>query len=255
MMKISPKMICILSGHYPGSSFNSIMNHRAYADVHGYCYINCAWPTKEDNPYFNKLRFIQEYYLSFDYIFWIDDDAFFWNFSRKIEDFIPKEGKFFSACRSPSFKKLFTYLSSGQFFIKCNEEGREFIDAVLETKQDEVKKSWTKDLGFFTNGDQDCIVYQLKNYYKDKYELYDYKLFNSRVENLQGLDPHDVFLLHFTGPKPKKYSDYLWVQDKFKLNNSLVEPPYLNQYKQVHFQTKKHRENLKKRMLNAFRFR
>jgi len=51
--------------------------------------------------------------------------------------------KFFSACKSPSFKKLHTFLSSGQFVLKCNETGRGFIDSLFDIDLSVVKDWWS----------------------------------------------------------------------------------------------------------------
>ena len=71
----------IISGRYPNTSFDSVVNHRIYADRYDLTYIHCNWPTKHKNLYFNKLQYLLEYIDIFDAIFWIDDDAFFIDFN------------------------------------------------------------------------------------------------------------------------------------------------------------------------------
>lgn len=224
--------VCILSGRYPATSFNSAINHRIYADRHNYVYIHCNWPNKIKNPYLNKVYYILEYIDFFDYIFWIDDDAFFWDLEKDILDYANEGEICFSFCSSPTYKELKTYLSSGQFLIKSNDISKSFLNDVLKTNIEEVKNWWSSDLGFFSNGDQDIMIYlfHTSDKYKNTYKLYDYKFFNSRVENLYNIDKHHPFILHFTGKKDIKTQNYIKVAKDFDLHTSLVAKEILEQY-------------------------
>lgn len=203
--------IGVISGRYPASTFSSNINHKAYCQKHNYTYINCNWPTGAKNPYMNKMRYVQEYYHLFDYLFWIDDDAFFMDFDRPLTDFSPDQTSFLSICSSPDNKKIHTYISSGQFFLRCNDLGRSFIDNIEKTNLNSVKQWWSDELGYFTNGDQDAMVYLMKT--KEIYSNYNrhhFSNFNSRVEDF--LKNEKVFILHFTGTIEIKKSNYKKVQ-------------------------------------------
>ncbi|WP_375234790.1 hypothetical protein [Winogradskyella sp.] len=141
--------VCIISGRHPITEFDSATNHRLYADFHGYNYIHCNFPTKAFNPYFNKIYYILYYIDFFDYLIWIDVDAFFIDFSKDIMQFAPKDNKFLSACRSPDFKELKTFLSSGQLILKCNNIAKEFLKKVITIDLKIVKEWWFDELGFF----------------------------------------------------------------------------------------------------------
>ena len=218
---MSPR-IAIISGRYPESKFSAATNHKAYADRFNFSYIYCNWPTKNKNRYFNKIEYIKAYIDLFDYIFWIDDDAFFWNFEIDIRKFLPQDDHIFSACESPKYKEIFTFLSSGQFFLKNDPSSLNLLDQILKTPLSEVKSWWQDDLGYFTNGDQDLFVYLLKTKYPNRFKLYPYKNFNSRVDNLRGIESHKPTVLHFTGSEEKKIKDYAWVQNEYGLRPSLV---------------------------------
>ena len=215
---------CIISGRYPNTSFDSAVNHKIYADKYGYSYIHCNWPTVTRNPYFNKIYYLLAHIDQFDYLIWIDDDAFFIDFERDIMDYQPKDDSFISFCSSPTFKELFTYLSSGQFIIKCNDNAEQFLKDILKQDLKGIKKWWSQELGYFTNGDQDAIVYLLKTdeNYAGKYDLWNYKKFNSRFENLALKDIHKPLLLHFTGTVPVKEENYHKTQSILKLKRNLV---------------------------------
>ena len=224
--------VCIISGRYPLTNFESYINHKIYADKFGYSYIHCNWPTARSNHYFNKVVYVLSYLEFFDYIVWIDDDAFFFDFEKDIMQFAPRNDSFISFCKSPSHKELKTFLSSGQFIVKCNELSKRFFKSVLNTELTEVEKWWKEDLGYFTNGDQDIIIYLLlqNEDYKHKMDLYDYKSFNSRCENLFEVDPHKPFILHFTGRGKTKAENYKLVQQKLNLHPSLVSNLMLGTY-------------------------
>lgn len=161
-----------------------------------------------------KFHFIREYVRHFDFIFWIDDDAFFIDMDRSLTDFVPQAGEIASFCKSPSNKAIFTYLSSGQFLLRGGDDGAAFVNAVMATDLNEVKAWWRDDLGYFSKGDQDAIVYLLHEdaRYRGRVRLYDYMDFNSRLADLEE-NPSSVFVLHFTGPRDRKVSDHATAAD------------------------------------------
>ena len=203
-----PSRVAILSGRFPPSEFLHPWNHYAYARKHGYTYISCVWPTAAQNRYMTKFAYVRHYINLFDYVFWIDDDAFFIDLDQGLEQFIPPEGKLASFCKSPTNKKIFTYLSSGQFLMRGGADSAALIDAVASTSLEMVKEWWRDDLGMFTNGDQDALIYQLLEdpRFQDRAELFDYMAFNSRIADLEK-QRDKVFLLHFTGPRERKRAD------------------------------------------------
>jgi len=204
-----PSRLCILSGRFPGTEFLSAWNHRAYANRHGHTYIHCNWPTEAPNRYLTKFHFVREYVRHFDWLFWIDDDAFFVDLECGLAPFAPGEGELISFCRSPANKAIFTYLSAGQFLMRGGEEGAVFVEAVLAGDLKAVEAWWREDLGMFTKGDQDIIVHLLHEdeRFRGRARLFDHHAFNSRLSDLQA-DPAEVFLLHFTGPRERKLADH-----------------------------------------------
>lgn len=252
-MKTS-KRVGIISGRFPSTKFWSNVNHQLYAEKHGYTYIHCNYPTVAKNPYLNKIYYLKNYFHLFDYLFWIDDDAFFFDLEKDILDFEPQAENFVSFCASPDFKELKTVISSGQFLIKCNDLGNQFLESVLTTDLQEVKKWWQPHHGFFSNGDQDAMVYLLETNpaFKNKAEIYNYKNFNSRAENvLENIDMHNPFVLHFTGKPEIKWKNYLLIQKKCGIGMSLVAEDYFQGY--VYYRDKEAKKDsfdvkVKKRM-------
>lgn len=202
-----PDRLCVVSGRYPRTEFASCANHRAYCTRHGYTYINCEWPTGAKNRYLNKIHYLQEYLNHFDYLFWIDDDAFFIDLDQPLTDYSPAEDEFLSICRSPDFKKLKTFISSGQFMLRCNATSKAFLDGVAQSDLAEVGSWWDESLGYFTNGDQDAMVFLLKTKPQfRRFRRHEYSAFNSRFQNLA--ERERVFLLHFTGTVKVKMRHY-----------------------------------------------
>ena len=231
---------CIISGRYSKTKVESSINHKIYADKFGYAYINCNWPTKEKNPYLNKIHFILNYIDLYDYIIWIDDDAFFFDFEVDIMEYSPKGDNILSACKSPSYKPLKTFLSSGQFILKSCHLSKEFLNEILLQKFSTIESWWYNDLGFYTKGDQDIMVYlfHTDERFKNKITLYDYKKFNSRYENLFDKDLHKPLILHFTGRPEIKMNNYKSVQKLLILTPSLVPSRLLSLYN-IFVETKK----------------
>jgi hypothetical protein len=221
---MSQSRICVLSGRYPASRFESIYNHRAYCNRHGYTYIHCTWPSGQRNPYLNKLAYIREYFDFFDFIFWIDDDAFFLDIEKPLSEFLPAEDHYLSICSSPGFKTLKTFFSSGQFVLRCDALGKDFICSAMDLGEETVKNWWSEEYGFFTGGDQDRMVFlcNTERRFKEGFKLWDYKHFNSRAANIFGEDPHEVFILHFTGNRRRKSADYAQIQKAMRRGPTLL---------------------------------
>jgi hypothetical protein len=181
---------------------NAHLNHHFYAEKNQYTYIFDITPT-ENTKFFRKVDKILKFIDLFDYILWIDDDAIFTNFDKKIEDFIalaPNEDFIF--CESPLCPTgIWTFLSAGNFIIKNTENAKEIIKKCLSTDLNYVKSWWdSSKCGFFTNSDQDVWVYLINTEKNVNYKRLVYSEFNARVYHFvdnRTLNQH--FLCHFVG--------------------------------------------------------
>jgi galactosyl transferase GMA12/MNN10 family len=221
--------IGVLSGYYPGTRFNSPVNHRLYARQHGYRYIFDSTPRFDKRTYMRKLEAILEYLDLFDWLFWIDDDAYFTDFSVPLERFIDMAPESdFIVCKSPSTKETFTRISSGQFLLRNTPVARRFIEDALATDLREVQKWWKSHLGMFTKGDQDALVYLLETHatYASPFcSVVDHHHFNSRpFEFAELLNEH--FLVHFTGQK--KLLDKAQFCQRLHCNEYLCPPDLID---------------------------
>ncbi len=218
--------ICVISGRYPISNFRSAENHKKYCDKHGYFYINCSWPTIAKNPYFNKIYYIKTYIDLFDYIFWIDDDAFFIDFNQTLTSLFPTGDKIISICKSPTNKKLKTLFSSGTFLLKCSEKAKLFIDEVLNVDTDMVKRWWKAEYGFFTNGDQDAMIYIYKSsdLFKDSFLFFDYLKFNARYYDL--FLNRQLLVVHLTGKLHIKHKTLRKIRLLLNVTDTLIQKEF-----------------------------
>jgi hypothetical protein len=201
--------ICVLSGHYPGRGIIDFQrNHIEYASHHGYCYINASFYCNVSNPFFNKIIYILNYLPYFDYIFWIDDDALFVDFKRPLNSLICDAE--LVICSSPKNKSIFTKISTGQFLIKRSNWSTRILNDIIKIDMTSVQRLFESrpDLGYFTNGDQDAMIYMLEmSYGYDRVFIHDSSAFNSRVEDM-GSTNTVPFIVHLTGSWRKKIHDY-----------------------------------------------
>jgi len=225
--------ICVLSGRYPATSFLSSENHRIYCSYHGYYYINCNWPTQAQNPYLHKFNYIDHYLTLFDFVFWIDDDAFFLDVTKPLNCFIPEHNIFLSICHSPDNKKIKTVFSSGSFMISSSLIGKLFVRRVLETNLEVVKKWWTPEKGFFTNGDQDIMIYLYltSSEFQNKIKFFNHHAFNSRLKDL--IEGDRVFLIHITGTSNHKLKTYKKLQSFLNVDRTLLNIKLHNDFKVI----------------------
>ena len=186
------------------------LNHRIYADHIGIPYFFDLAPTTVKRIYLHKLDVVRRFLPLAEWVFWIDDDAFFTDFSIDLRSFLSDVGERELVFAQSPVNPLggWTWMSSGQFFIRGSDSMLAFLDAVATTDLRAVKAWWRPDeLGLFTNGDQDAFVYQLlgpDERWRESYVRLPWESFNARPYHYASrLDEH--FLCHFAVPggRPK----------------------------------------------------
>jgi hypothetical protein len=206
----------IVSGSYP-KRFISDINHKAYAKAHNYRYIYDSTNYNLKSVYDHKLVSILNLEVDNEWWMWIDDDAFFMQMNNPIID-MPSE-KLLLFPKSPiNPNGEWTFISSGNFFFKNNKIVHDFFKMVLNTNIDDVKRWWTDDLGMFTYGDQDKIVYNLKETNMlNNTEIVGWELFNARPYHFK--NSNDYFLVHFATPGISKEDSILSFKNKFNFQD------------------------------------
>lgn len=178
------------------------VNHELYARQHGYTYIFDIAPT-DQWKFLAKVEKIRKFLPLFDWVFWLDDDAFVMKRSPRLEDFVAEAPEAtLIMCESPTRGDTWTWISSGNFLIRNTPEALTFLQDIIETDLETVEKWWDAETyGKFTRGDQDAMVYLLNThpvYSRDGFLVrLPYTAFNTRPEHFE--NPRDHFIVHFTG--------------------------------------------------------
>jgi hypothetical protein len=207
----------IISGSYP-KRFNSNINHKAYAKMHGYKYVFDDSNYNVKSVYDHKIMSILNLSIDNQWWMWIDDDAFFMQIDSPVVN-MPKD-KLLLFPKSPvNPNGEWTFISSGNFFFKNNQVVHSFFNRVINTDINIVKDWWTDDLGMFTYGDQDKIVYNLKQTEMlNETEIVGWELFNARPYHFTSAN--DYFLVHFATPGISKEASINDFQKKFGFQDS-----------------------------------
>lgn len=167
--------------------------NKEYADLHGYSY-QCNCEPLKDHYFFHKFILIKNLLPNYEYIFWIDADAFLVNYNKKIEEFIPKEEE-----------KIFTvsidqeYLNTGVFIIKNSPISFQLLDSVVnlgKTINHPFPDAFVLLKIFEANPHLVNYIKPQKLLNAYKYELYKHRMSpNPDGEFEKGLS----FVLHFPG--------------------------------------------------------
>ncbi|MGU3493531.1 hypothetical protein ACLBXM_05755 [Xanthobacteraceae bacterium A53D] len=203
--------IKIVSGT-DNENLKSRANHESYAARHGYTYVfDATRYAGLPSPHFRKIHSVlaaMEDTDPADWIWWLDDDAFFTQFDVRLESFLTDvpDDVFFVLCESPVNEAGgWTFISSGQFFIRNTPQARAFLEQVLATPIETARAWWDADrYGLFTNGDQDSMVHVLVTQnLLPQVKILPYEAFNARPYHVkERLD--EFFLLHFPGIANKR---------------------------------------------------
>jgi hypothetical protein len=127
-------------------------------------------------------------------------------------------------CKSPINRGMWTYISSGNFFIRNCYEAHKFLNSCLSADLQKIERNWNAEmLGLFTNGDQDAMIDQIVNNetLSKKILRLDYSRFNTRPFHFQRPEQH--FLVHFTHvPEMSKRDQMREFANRFGLHEFLI---------------------------------
>lgn len=191
------------------------LNHRIYADRMGVPYLYDSAPSSISRVSFLKVDLLRRILPLAEWVFWIDDDAFFTDLSIDLRTILSRERREQDLifCRSPiNPRGKWAWMSAGQFFIRRSPAMFQLLDAVLLTDLDVVRAWWrTEEYGIFTNGDQEAFVYQLMGpdqRWRDRFVRLSWEVFNSRPYHYQTqLNEH--FVCHFAVPGGRRKEELI----------------------------------------------
>lgn len=216
--------IAIVSGRAPASFMDSATNHQQYANRHGYCFVETNWFTPETNRYKNKIRYILHVLPYFDYVMWIDDDAFFTDLNVAVNTILPQGQHFAALAYSSPHDAVPRHLASGSLIIRNVRPAHEWLKEGLRLDLNHLRDLWDAEWGYFSGGDQDALVYLLRTKYPDNYGIIEKPMLQGRIEDLKHDSIDAPFVTHMTGTYSKKLRKYLAIIRYFE--GSISALPY-----------------------------
>jgi hypothetical protein len=211
------------------------LNHRVYADRLGVDYVFDMTPGPLPTALDQKLAAVRRALPLYEWVFWIDDDAFFTNLDVDIRSFADDDADLV-LCASPvNPEGGWTFVSFGQFLVRRTTAMLELLDAVVATELDAVKEWWDPEQhGIFTNTDQDALVYNLARDdvpWTGRWRRLEWQAFNSRPYHYERrLDEH--VLCHFVVPGPRSKMDLVReFAERMGTTTAMVDAALLEPYR------------------------
>lgn len=214
----------------------SYVNHRIYAHERGFDYrLECGIDQGIKNKFYYKMSIINRILPLYEWIVWIDDDAFFTDFeATNLEDFIARaeaENKFLVIAEGAVEPNgWWSKINTGVFILRNDERGRRLMKMMMDSDLAEVQEWWEEDRdGLFTNGDQDQMWWALNasGLIEDTIVVDQLQL-NSRGhfyhDSLQ-----DAFVMHFAGHRDKPLGIARFA-NRFEVGHELVPVDLLDKY-------------------------
>jgi len=217
--------LLVLASHTRPRSTAPI-NHQVYCEGHGLRYRFDVTPYSLVTKFDQKLLSILGNLDGTDWLFWMDDDAFFMDHQIDLKQLIPDDpAADFVFCNSPvNPKGQWTVLNTGLFFVRNRPSARALLEDVLATDPETVRAWWDPtEHGHFTHGDQDRVVYQVltRGLLGNRVHIVDFTAFNARSYHFtERRDQH--FVLHLCGEdKRAVVADF---RRRFGLDPHLLPP-------------------------------
>lgn len=227
--------ICLVSGG-DEIRLRSYVNHTIFAREHGLDYrLECGLDIGVANKFFYKTSIIRRVLGRYDWIAWIDDDAFFTDFARDtIGDLVRSAdaaGHFMVIAEGPEEPNGFwSRINTGVVLLRNDERSRSLLEAMHMASLDAVREWWDDDRdGLFTNGDQDQMWWALHQLELiDGVEIVGHRELNSRG-HYYDTSLTDAAVMHFCGHRDKPLG-ILRFADRFDVGQELVPSNLLDRY-------------------------
>lgn len=227
--------VCLVSGG-DEVRLRSYVNHQIYAQEHGLDYrLEIGLGEGVTNKFFYKTTILRRILPGYDWIAWLDDDAFFTNFTRdtigELVDAAESEGKFLVVAEGPEEPNGFwSRINTGVILLKNDSRGEKLLDRMWNADLSSVRAWWddTRD-GVFTGGDQDQMwwVLQETGLISDT-TIVGHRELNSRGHYYESsLD--DAAVMHFCGHRDKPLGIARFAE-RFHIGHELVPEELLDKY-------------------------
>ena len=213
---------------YPYSKLSEYINS-FYAKKHGYDFKMFNVIMTDRAPQWCKIDVInilldKEKY-NYDYLFWIDADAFFNIHSARLETFITDTDtqqdteKNIIICDDIPNSRRKNTVNTGTFFVKCNNWSRNFFKSLWNYKGDYLYKHFHE---------QTIMEYYIDNDIMNAKQHIDIKpcrAFNTDINQLTDGSIHDNFIIHLMAMPQDFRVKFMnnWILSP----NRIAKPPFL----------------------------
>ncbi|GAA1310745.1 hypothetical protein [Brachybacterium tyrofermentans] len=227
--------ICVVSGG-DEIRLRSYVNHAIYAREHGLDYrLECGVDTGIMNKFFYKTSIIRRVLGRYDWIAWIDDDAYFTNFERdtigSLVAAAEGDGLFLVVANGPEEPNGFwSRINTGVVLLRNDVRSRQLLDLMHRASLDDVREWWddSRD-GLFTGGDQDQMWWALQySELVNEARIVDHRELNSRGHFYDD-SLSDAAVMHFCGHRDKPLGVARFA-DRFGVGHELVPEELLDKY-------------------------
>jgi hypothetical protein len=207
-----------------------------YAQRAGFDYrLECGPFPGLRNPFYFKETAVKGALARYDWVIWMDDDAFFTDFDSTVFteqlQLAEDAGKMFIVGDSPTNERgEWTTFNAGIFCIRNDPRSFALLDRVLDISLEDVKAWWKPEVyGKFTNGDQDSLVYAIETGgLHDDIAIIDHRLINARPYEYER-SASDHFVCHFPGVADKQIAISEF-GNKFDVDDTLMSAALRSAY-------------------------
>lgn len=211
------KKICICMSHteniYEYSKLTERIN-KEYAIKHGYDFQIFNLEMKDRAPQWCKIdvinRLLDENDINkYEYLFWIDADAFFNKHDVRLETFITDSEKNIIICDDVPNSGKENTINTGTFFVKCNDWSKKFF-----------KDLWNYDGEYLYKHfhEQTMIEHSINDNIMDAKKYIEVKpasTFNSDINQIYDGSVKDTFLIHLMALSSEFRVEYInnWMKE------------------------------------------
>lgn len=213
------------------------LNHAVFAEENGFSHrLELSIAPDVPSPYWYKFLAIRNVLKDFDWVLWMDDDAYFTDWHSDdvamMVETAEDEGKFLVIAEgAPELDGTWTTINTGVMLLKNDPRTWRMLDLAAGATPAKVREWWVDDRdGFFTNGDQDTIWWALatNDQLANGFTIVPHRRLNSRAE-YYGNDLADAAVVHFPGPGDKVLRMGRFAR-RFGLGRELVPDDLLRRY-------------------------
>ncbi|GAB3018503.1 hypothetical protein GCM10011376_00460 [Nocardioides flavus (ex Wang et al. 2016)] len=227
--------ICLVSGG-DEIRLRSYVNHAVYARLHELDYrLECGVDEGIGTKFFYKTSILARVLPRYDWVVWLDDDAFITDFDRdgfrQLIEQAEADGHSIVIAEGPLEPNGFwSVANTGVMCLKRSPEVFDLL-SVMDDSHLEFARDWWDDErhGTFTGGDQDLFVWWMETRgHRDRVRIVEHHALNSRGHYYED-SLSDAFVMHFCGYPDKKIGVVAFAE-RFGIGQELVPEDLLDRF-------------------------